>query len=79
MLVAWIVSCGAGLGEVGAVDDGAALELVERAADLGDHRVPGDEADAGVGGVDDVGAGQVVERGGGVHGGGHDLLLKVGR
>ena len=47
-----------------AVDGGAALELVERAADLGHHRVPGHEADAGVGGVEDVGAGQVGEGGG---------------
>ena len=54
-----------GLGEVVGVDDGGALELVERAADLGDHRVPGDEPDAGVGRVDDVGAGQVGEGGGG--------------
>ena len=39
---------GGRLGEVGGVDDGAALELVEGAADLGDHGVAGDEADAGV-------------------------------
>ena len=52
------------LGEVGAVDDRAALELVELAADLGDHRVPGDEPDAGVGRVEDVGAGQVGQGGG---------------
>ena len=38
-----------GLGEVVGVDDGAALELVELAADLGDHRVAGHEPDAGVG------------------------------
>ena len=31
-----------------AVDDHVALELVERAADLGHHRVPGDEPDPGV-------------------------------
>ena len=42
-----------------------ALELVERAADLGDHGVPGDEAEAGVRGVDGVRAGQGAEVGGG--------------
>ena len=60
MLAAWMVTLHASTsaGFVG-VDDGGALELVERAADLGDHRVPGDEADAGVRRVEGVGAGQV--------------------
>src|SRR5215213_4423545 len=47
------------LGEVGAIDNRAALELVERAADLGDHCVPGYEPDTSVARVDDVAAGQV--------------------
>src|SRR5215210_1690226 len=50
---------GAGAARVGAVDHGGALEGVEGAADLGHHRVPGDEADPGVRGVEGVGAGQV--------------------
>ena len=66
MLAAWIVSCDADFAKSVGVDDGAALELVELAADLGHHRVPGHEADAGVRGVEDVGAGQVGEGGGGV-------------
>ena len=64
MLAAWMVSVDAWSRRVGAVDDGGALELVERAADLGHHRVPGDEADAGVRGVDGLGAGEVGKRGG---------------
>ena len=74
MLAAWMVSWPVDLVEVGAVEDRAALELVERAADLGDHRVPGDEPDAGVGRVDDVVAGQVGQ-GGGDGAGSHVLLL----
>src|SRR5690606_17982412 len=50
---------GARLARVGAVDGGGAGELVERAADLGDHRVPGHEAQAGVRGVQLVSAGQL--------------------
>src|SRR4029450_11733279 len=64
------------LGQVGAVEDRVALEVVERAADLGDHRVPGDEPDTGVGRVDDVVSGQVGQ-GGGDGAGSHALLLKV--
>ena len=41
------------------------VELVERAADLGDHGVAGDEADAAVGRVDGVVAGELAEVGGG--------------
>jgi hypothetical protein len=47
---------------------------VEAAADLGDHRVAGHEADAAVAGVDGVLAGQGVGKGDGGHGG---FLLSV--
>ena len=63
------------LGQVSAVEDRVALEVVERAADLGDHRVPGDEPDTGVGRVDDVVSGQVGQ-GGGDGAGSHALLLR---
>src|SRR5690606_15413229 len=49
------------VGRVGAVDDGLALELLEGAADLGDHRVAGHEGEGGVGGVEDVGAVEIGE------------------
>ena len=39
-------------------DDDLPLDGAEVAADLGDHRVTGDEADLGVGRVDHVGAGR---------------------
>ena len=55
------------VGRVLGVEVAGALELVERAADLGDHGVAGDEADAAVGGVDGVGAGQGGGGGGGAH------------
>ena len=64
-----------GVLELLAGGDRGALELVERAADLGHHRVPGDEAQAAVGRVDGVAAGEVGERGGGVGGGGHLVEL----
>jgi hypothetical protein len=57
------------LARVGAVDDSSSVEVVERAADLGDHRMPSDEADAGVAGVEGVRAGQGGEVG---DGGGHE-------
>ncbi len=41
------------------VERPAALELVERTADLGDHRVAGDEADAAVRRIDRVVAGEI--------------------
>src|SRR5690606_3468900 len=46
---------GAGAGGVLGVEVAGALELIEVAADLGDHRVTGDEADAAVRRVDLVG------------------------
>ncbi len=64
----------AGVRRVGAVEGGGALELVERAAHLRDHRVTGDEADPGVRRVEGVGAGQVSQGGGGR--GGHRVSLK---
>src|SRR4051794_19743749 len=69
-----------GGGRVRAVDHGGAVEGVEGAADLGDHRVPGDEADPGVRGVQGVGAGQVGGGGGGAGGGlcGHCGLSSSG-
>jgi hypothetical protein len=58
MLAAWMVSWPVELVSR-CRRDRAALELVERSADLGDHRVPDDEPDPGVGRVDDVVTGQV--------------------
>src|SRR3546814_16933043 len=49
------------------VEVAGALELVERAADLGDHGVAGHEPDPAVGGVDGGGAGQGGGGGGGAH------------
>ncbi len=64
LIVTWILDWL----EVVAVDLGAGVELVELAADLGDHGVTGDEADGGVGRVDGVGAGRELGGGGGAHG-----------
>ena len=61
------------VGRVLGVEVAGAVELVERAADLGDHGVAGDEADPAVGRVDGVGAGQGGGGGGGAHG---DALLE---
>src|SRR3954447_21370886 len=59
-----------GVGRVLAVDRRGPLDLVERAADLGDHGVAGDEADPGVRRVEGVLAGQLAGiDGGGSHGG----------
>ena len=51
----------------GTVEDQGALELAEAAADGGDHRVLRGEAEGGVGGVDDPGAGGDGEVGHGVN------------
>ncbi len=63
---------GAAVRRVRAVDVDRAVELVERAADLGHHRVAGDEADGRVRRVEGVvpGQGRVV--------GSHDDLLESG-
>ena len=58
-------------------DGDRALELAEVAADLGDHRVAGDEADLGVAGVEDVGTGGQVGEGGDGGGLGHEVLLAM--
>src|SRR5262249_47478035 len=50
---------GARFRRVAAVQVGAALELAELPGHLGGHRVPGDEADPRVGGVEDVVARQL--------------------
>ena len=52
---------GRALARVAEVHVGVALELVELSADLGHHRMPGREPQPGVGGVQDVVAGQVLE------------------
>src|SRR3954454_1928321 len=78
MLAAWMVRVAVDA-EVLGIDDRAALELVERAADLGDHRVPGDEPDPGVRGVDAPGAGEVGDGGRGGGRVGHGVLLRSGR
>ena len=59
-------------GRVLGVEVAGAVELVERAADLGDHGVAGDEADPAVGRVDGVVAGE----GGGGGVGAHVILLR---
>src|SRR5690606_21969212 len=75
-----------GVGGVGGVDVGRALEAGERATHVGDHRVAGLEAEAAVARVDRVVAGQVGDRlGGGLEGvvglvaleEGHLVLRKV--
>ena len=48
MLAAWITSSKWELAGLIGVEVAGALELVERAADLGDHRVASDESDAAV-------------------------------
>ena len=65
MLAVWMVSETVRVGRVGGVDVGGAGELGEVAADRGDHRVAGAEAEAGVGRVDGVVAGDVLDGGGG--------------
>ena len=53
-----------GGGRVRGVDGGGAVEVRERAADGGDHRVAGREAEAAVGHVEGVVAGDVLDGGG---------------
>ena len=69
-----------GVGRVRGVDVRGAGELGELAADGGDHRVPGAEAESAVRGVEGVVAGDVVEDGGGgvEVGAGHEGLLVGG-
>src|SRR5690606_20519212 len=49
-------------GRIGPIEVELAFELVEGAAHLGDHRVPGLEPDAAVRRVEGVGAGELLER-----------------
>src|SRR5690606_12789526 len=75
------VDGGGGLRRVGAVQVQRAGELLEAALDVGDHGVPGDEADRGVRRVDGVVAGEGGQvrsgGGGGGRGGGGGVVLAV--